>query len=186
MLVRNIFNACFTIFKETNYNKSDIDWFSQTLKSYLLAINSAQGLLLQIVDIFVAEMGKVNNQISLSSLSELLDPFLHTLANTTQSLLLERIRENIFHPLLQSNVTLDSESEEDSEPEDLKAVDGGKLSKKTRKEVMALINQKYVFHNMNILMYAENYIFKQASLPAGEGIIESNREELYKLYNFAL
>ena len=39
---------------------------------------------------------------------------------------------------------------------------------------------------MNILMYAENYIFKQASLPAGEGIIESNREELYKLYNFAL
>lgn len=51
---------------------------------------------------------------------------------------------------------------------------------------MALINQKYVFHNMNILMYAENYIFKKASLPAGEGIIENNREELYKLYNFAL
>lgn len=32
---------------------------------------------------------------------------------------------------------------------------------------------------MNILMYAENFIFKVASMPAGEGIIESNREMLY-------
>ena len=39
---------------------------------------------------------------------------------------------------------------------------------------------------MNILLYAENNIFKVASLPAGEGINESNREEMYKLYNFAL
>jgi len=39
---------------------------------------------------------------------------------------------------------------------------------------------------MNILIYAENYIFKKASLPADEGIIESNREELYSLYNLAL
>jgi hypothetical protein len=41
--------------------------------------------------------------------------------------------------LLESNVTVDSDSE-DSEPEDLTAVDGGQLSKKTRKEVKALIN----------------------------------------------
>lgn len=41
--------------------------------------------------------------------------------------------------MLESNVTPDSDSE-DSEPEDLKAVDGGKMSKKTRKEVRALIN----------------------------------------------
>ena len=39
---------------------------------------------------------------------------------------------------------------------------------------------------MNILIYAENYIFKVASLPAGEGILEDNREQLYSLYNFAL
>jgi hypothetical protein len=75
-------------------------------------------------------------------------------------------------------VTLDSDSE-DSEPEDLKAVDGGKLSKRTRKEVKALINQKYVFANMNILLYAENYVFKVASLPDNEGIKESNREQIY-------
>jgi len=29
---------------------------------------------------------------------------------------------------------------------------------------------------MNILMYAENYVFKTASLPEGEGILEDNRE----------
>lgn len=39
---------------------------------------------------------------------------------------------------------------------------------------------------MNILMYAENYIFKVASSPAGEGILEGNREQLYQLYNYAL
>lgn len=71
--------------------------------------------------------------------------------------------------MLESNVTVDSDSE-DSEPEDLTAVDGGQLSKKTRKEVKALINKKFVFQNMNILMYADNYIFKTASKLHGEGI----------------
>lgn len=100
---------------------------------------------------------------------------MHTLANSVSSLLRERLIDSIFHPLLESNVTQDSDSE-DSEPEDLKAVDGGKMSKKTRKAVKALINQKYVFENMNILMYAENYIFKVASAPHDEGVTDSNRE----------
>lgn len=146
---------------------------------------SAQGLLLQFIDVFVPELGKVDNKISLASLSQLLQPFLHTLANTESSILKDRLTDSIFHPLLQSNVTEDSDSE-DSEPEDLRAVDGGKLSKKTRKEVRALINQKFVFENMNILMYAENYIFRVASAPHGEGVTDSNREIMYQLYNFAL
>lgn len=96
--------------------------------------------------------------------------------------LTERITDSIFTPILQSNVTVDSDSE-DSEPEDLKAVDGGKLSKRSRKEIRSLINQKYVFENMNILMYAENNIFQVAS---SNEIVEGNREKLYALYNFAL
>jgi len=110
---------------------------------------------------------------------------LHTLANTTSGLLIERMTDSIFHPLLESNVTQDSDTE-DSEVEDLRAVDGGKMSKRSRKDVRALINQKFVFSNMNILMYAENYIFKVASAPHQEGIEESNRERMYELYNFAL
>ena len=50
-----------------------------------------------------------------------------------------------------------------SEEENLAQVDGGKLSRRTRKEVMALINEKYVFPNFNILIYAENHIFPVAS-----------------------
>lgn len=60
------------------------------------------------------------------------------------------------------------------------------MSKKTRKEVRALINQKFVFPNMNILMYADNYIFTVARKPHNEGVQESNRELIYQLYNFAL
>jgi hypothetical protein len=44
------------------------------------------------------------------------------------------------------------------------------MSKKTRKEVRALINQKFVFPNMNILMYADNYIFTVARKPHNEGV----------------
>ena len=49
----------------------------------------------------------------------------------------EAIISSAFY--IMANLDKDSDSE-DSEPEDLKAVDGGKMSKKTRKEVKALIN----------------------------------------------
>lgn len=63
-------------------------------------MTAAQGLLLQIVDVFVPEIGKVDNQISLTHLASLLSPFLHALANTDSKQLQDRIKENIFHPLL--------------------------------------------------------------------------------------
>jgi hypothetical protein len=56
------------------------------------------------------------------------------------------------------------------------------LRRKTRKEIEALVNEKYVFSNFNILLYAENHIFPAAS---AEGVPESNREELYALYYMA-
>lgn len=137
-------------------------------------------------DVFIPELGKINNQISLTNLAHLLNPFLEAMAMTRSQIIHERIRETIFKPLLQSNATDYSSSESSDEEEDLKAVDGGKMSKRTRKELKKMINTKYVFDYMNILMYAENYIFKVASAPAGEGIIESNRDSIYSLYNFAL
>ena len=93
--------------------------------------------------------------------------------------------------MLESNVTLPES--DDSSDEDLTKVDGGKLSKKTRKEVLKLINTKYVFPNFNILLYAENFIFPVASAEAlkdGEEdkikIREENREQIYDLYYKAL
>ena len=57
-----------------------------------------------------------------------------TLARSNQSLLTERIVEHVFEPLLESNVTM-PDSDDETEEEDLTAVDGGKMSKKTRKAV---------------------------------------------------
>lgn len=56
---------------------------------------------------------------------------------------------------------------------------------RTVKEIKSMINQKYVFSGFNILIYAQNYILKQAS-SSGSDILESNRDELYKLYDFAI
>jgi hypothetical protein len=89
-------------------------------------------------------------------------------------------------------VTLPNESDLSSDEEDLSKVDGGKLSKRTRKELMKMINTKYVFPNFNILLYAENYIFPVASAEAKDSedktlrIIEDNRETIYELYYKAL
>ena len=96
-----------------------------------------------------------------------------------------RIIDEIFSPLLESNVTVPDSDDDESEEENLAQVDGGKLSRRTRKQVMALINQKYVFPNFNILHYAENHIFRLASTPEDQ-VNEANRELIYDLYYKAL
>ena len=148
---------------------------------------SSQGIALQICDVFIPELGKVDSeQISLDQLSEVLKPFLLALGQSTSKIVQNRIKETIFNPLLESNVTLpDSEDESSDGEENLAQVDGGKLSRRTRKQVMALINQKYVFPNFNILHYAENHIFPLASAPS-EQVNEANRELIYDLYYSAL
>lgn len=42
----------------------------------------AQGIVLQIIDVFIPELGKVDNQISLNNLSIILRPFLHLFASS--------------------------------------------------------------------------------------------------------
>ena len=81
-------------------------------------------------------------------------PFLASLGKTSSALLQDRIIEAVFTPLLESNVTVpDSDDEESSSgEEDLAQVDGGKLSRRTRKQVLALVNEKFVFPNFNILL----------------------------------
>ena len=90
-------------------------------------------------------------------------------------------------------MTTPDSDDDSSEEENLAHVDGGKLSKRSRKAVMALINEKYVFPSFNILLYAENFIFPLASAPAEEPaegehpkIVESNRDFVYNLYYQAL
>lgn len=61
MLIRYIFNSANAIFKATNYLQSDLEWFSALLKQWIMGITTAQGLILQIIEVFVPELNKVNS-----------------------------------------------------------------------------------------------------------------------------
>lgn len=191
MLVRHTFHQVFTYLKEAKYASSDVEWLVEVLARIFGDDNTAQGILLQISDVFLPELNKVDGpDLDMDMIAKLIQPLLNTLAKSESSLLKERIREQVFSPLLESNVTLPDSSDEESTEEDLSQVDGGKMSRRTRKEVLELVNTKYVFPNFNILIYAENYIFPLASaktLPNSEELLaEHNREGLYDLYYKAL
>lgn len=53
---------------------------------------------------------------------------------------------------------------------------------KTIEEIDKLLNQKYIFKNFNILLFASEYIFKYAS---STETLDGNRDLLYDLYNKA-
>ena len=46
-----------------------------------------------------------------------------------------------------------------------------------------MLNQKYIFKGFNILIYAQNYVLPLAS---DADTLEDNRDQIYKLYDYAL
>jgi len=77
--------------------------------------NAAAGVLLQICDIFVQEVNKVDSDASLETLAELLDPFLEGLGSIENKEVKERISDNIFKPLLENNKTIKETSDDEEE-----------------------------------------------------------------------
>lgn len=113
---------------------------------------------------FIPELGKVDKDgISLEQIGQLLKPFIHALAKSDQTAFRERIIERIFDPLLEANVTEPASDESSEEEENLALVDGGKMSRSSRKAVKAIMDERYIFPGFNILVYAENFIFPAAS-----------------------
>lgn len=139
MFLRLQFAALFAFLKQADYSKQELSWLSDLLVTLMADGTTALGIPLQICDIFLPELNKVDRDVSFNTLAALLHPFLHTAATTQSKILAERLREKVFDSLLESNVTL-PEEEDSSEEEDLAKVDGGKLSKRTRKELEKLIN----------------------------------------------
>jgi len=81
-------------------------------------------------------LNKVDSEdISFMNLSSILEPFLYAMARCRNRVLVDRIKERIFIPILENNVTQDMEesSDEDdkNEEQEGKWVDGGKLPPKT-------------------------------------------------------
>ena len=84
------------------------------------------------------------------------------------------MKENIFLPILENNITEDKEEkEEEEEDEEERKVksngryvrDGARYSKVMEKEISKVINKKLYFPNFNILLYAQEYLMKYASDP---------------------
>ena len=134
-------------------------------------------------------MNKVDNQVSLDNLAAILQPFLGSLALISNGELKERIIDQIFNPLLENNKTVtesDDEEELAKREKHHRLVDGGKLPPRTVKEINEMLNQKYIFSGFNILIYAQNFVLKLASSTDTTEINEENRDQLYKLYDYAL
>ena len=127
----------------------------------------SKGIPLQICDVFLQELNKVDAEdISYKNLAKLLEPFLVTLGNCKNNILLQRLLEKVFGPLLENNTTPDSDDNSSNDETDdnsaeinydpmrgKKWVDGGKLPPKTFKEIKKMIDQRFHFPNFNILLY---------------------------------
>ena len=147
-------------------------WYQSMLTKILLdsqdsALVTAQGIPLQICDIFLKEMNRVDSDVSLDDLAQIIDPFLKALGKIHSGELKERILSQVFHPLLENNKTKEETSSDEEELEKQEKyhryVDGGKMPPKTVKEVERILNEKYIFSGFNILIYAQNYILTLAS-----------------------
>ncbi len=173
-----------------------MNWFNGQVKRLFLEENTvSKGIPLQLCDVFLQELNKVDAQnISYKNLSDLLSPFLAALGSCKNRTLNQRILEKVFSPLLENNITPENASSEDDtddssseinyDPKLGKYVDGGKLPPKTQKEIQKMIDQRFHFPNFNILLYSQEYIFKQAS--SATETRDENRDELYKLYDKAM
>jgi len=147
----------------------------------------SKGIPLQLCDVFLPELNRSDSlDISYKHLSSVLEPFLHAVAHGRNKILINRIVEKVFAPLLENNVTeSQSDTEEETPPsfDNGKFVDGGKLNPKTQREVLKLVDQKFVFPNFNILLYAQEHLFMAAASPLTR---EENRDLLYRLYDKAM
>jgi hypothetical protein len=113
-------------------------------------------------------MNKVDEKASLETLADLLNPYLKALAGIENNVLKDRIIEKVFNPLLENNKTVPDPGSSDEEELQKRMhyhrhFDGGKMHPRTQKEVLEMINQKFVFEAFNILIYAQNFILKMAS-----------------------
>ena len=72
----------------------------------------------------MVELGKVDaKDISLETLAILIEPFLTCMAISSSAILRERMKDKIFTPLLESNVTMPDSDDEGSDEEPLYLLD---------------------------------------------------------------
>jgi hypothetical protein len=116
-------------------------------------------------------------------LGSLLEPFLHTLAHSDNDVVKDYIIKKAMIPLLDNNINIvdDDEIESDSEQkEDIKDIQK-LIINKTKEQVNNQI--EFNFPSFNILIFAQDYLFKYAT---EDGIPEEDSAKIYQLYEKAL
>jgi hypothetical protein len=140
--------------KKHSYDKETVlGWFNAQITSIFTLENEiSKGIPLQICDVFLQELNKTDSEgISFTQIAALLQPFLHSLANLKSNIVLQRIEDKVFGPLLENNVTPDNKSDGEEDTDDSSSeinydpkrgrwVDGGKLHPKTYEEVKKMVD----------------------------------------------
>jgi hypothetical protein len=97
MFLRFMFNQLLRFIKETNNDLELTQWYQKIILDVFLDSQkhamTASGIALQICDVFVQELNKVDADASLDVLASLLDPFLKALGVLESGELKERISE---------------------------------------------------------------------------------------------
>mmetsp|Transcript_7710 Transcript_7710/g.12934 ORF Transcript_7710/g.12934 Transcript_7710/m.12934 type:complete len:296 (+) Transcript_7710:242-1129(+) len=187
-------NAIFCFLKEFSYSEPLVKWYHSIIFNVFMNSqkqeNAVVGIPLQICDVIVEEMNKVDPDAPLEVICAILQPILDSLGLLISGELKERVIEKIFTPLMENNKTeVDGSSTDEEEMEKRekyhRLVDGGKMHPRTQREIEKMLKRKYIFPCFNNLIYAQNYILKLASETDTSKVKEENREALYNLYEFA-
>jgi hypothetical protein len=142
MFLRFQISAVMVMLKNNDYREDLVSWFTSMITRTIADTTSsnegnmgagAQGVALQITDVFVVELGKIDaKDISLETLAVLIKPFLTGMATSSSSIFRERLKDRIFTPLLESNVTMPDSEDEEEDDIPLYLLDQRKLQNKTR------------------------------------------------------
>jgi ribosomal RNA-processing protein 1 len=109
MMLRIQLRVLLTFLKDKNYSKPQIKWFSEQMRSAFINAEMvsgpvSRGIPLHISDIFLQELNLVDgDKISHMNLQAILDPFLESVSKSENQILLVRLVEKVFMPLLEGN-----------------------------------------------------------------------------------
>ena len=82
MFLRHMFNETLAFLKSVAYSADELEWFYNKIVNLCTQPSGVNGMALQICDVLVPELNKVDKEISLDNITKILEPFLRTYANS--------------------------------------------------------------------------------------------------------
>ncbi|KAJ3160166.1 hypothetical protein HDU86_001002 [Geranomyces michiganensis] len=115
MLLRKFHFYSFRLLESHEWATAVVTEYLNTLTNGPLKVNDfkiADGLRYHTAEVFLEELQRaVTQPISAETLLALLEPFFHNLARTASDVVFNRVRENVFDPILKQKTEADSEDQ---------------------------------------------------------------------------